>query len=122
MGEREYVIASHQGAGMVIVVKSGIEDTIKELQARIDDMLSNFRVNYAYNIPEYQEIKVQELVAKIKESYREDNDKLVPIEVDFSGICNQHRWSFYIDIDEDGVLINIGLDGDAPYYLEITEL
>lgn len=122
MGEKEYIIASHQGSGMDIVVRSGIEDTIKELQARIDDMLGNFRVNYAYNIPEYQEIKVQELVAKIKESYREDNDKLVPIEVDFSGICNQHRWSFYIDIDEDGVLVNIGLDGDAPYYLEITEL
>ena len=122
MGEKEYVIASHQGAGMDIVVKMGLEDTIKELQACIDDMLSSFRVNYAYNIPEYQEIKVQELVAKIKESYREDNDKLVPIEVDFSGICNQHRWSFYIDIDEDGVLVNIGLDGDAPYYLEITEL
>ena len=35
MSEREYVIASHQGAGMDIVVKSGIEDTIKELQDRI---------------------------------------------------------------------------------------
>lgn len=122
MGEKEYIIASHQGSGMDIVVRSGVEDTIKELQARIDDMLSSFRLNYAYNIPGHQDIKVQELVAKVKESYREDNDKLVPIEVDFSGICNQHRWSFYIDIDEDGVLVNIGLDGDAPYYLEITEL
>ena len=122
MGEKEYVIASHQGAGMDIVVKMGLEDTIKELQARLDDMLSSFRLNYAYNLHGHQEIKVQELVAKIKESYREDNYKLVPIEVDFSGICNQHRWSFYVDIDEDGVLVNIGLDGDAPYYLEITEL
>lgn len=121
MSEREYIIASHQGAGMDIVVKSGIEDTIKELQARIDDMLSNFRVNYAYNIPEYQETRVQDLVDKIKESYTEDNYKLVPVEVDFSGICNQHRWSFYVDINEDGILINIGLDGDAPYYLEVSE-
>lgn len=121
MSEKEYIIASHQGAGMDIVVKCGLEDTIKELQARLDDMLSSFRLNYAYNLPGHQEIKVQELVAKIKESYREDNYKLVPIEVDFSGICNQHRWSFYVDIDEDGVLVNIGLDGDAPYYLEVVE-
>lgn len=121
MGEKEYIIASHQGSGMDIVVRSGVEDTIKELQTRIDDMISNFRVNYAYNVPEYQETKVQELVAKVKESYTEDNYKLVPIEVDFSGICNQHRWSFYVDINEDGILINIGLDGDAPYYLEVSE-
>lgn len=122
MGEKEYIIASHQGAGMDIVVKSGIEDTIKELQARIDDMLSNFRVNYAYNVPEYQETKVQEVVAKVKESYTEDNYKLVPVEIEFSGMCNQHRWSVYVDIAEDGVLVNIGLDGDAPYYLEVSEL
>ena len=122
MVEREYIIASHQGAGMDIVVKCGLEDTIKELQARIDDMLSSFRLNYAYNLPGHQEIKVQELVAKVKESYTEDNYKIVPVEFDFSGMCNQHRWSFYVDIDEDGVLVNIGLDGDAPYYLEITEL
>lgn len=121
MIEKEYIIASHQGAGMDIVVKSGIEDTIKELQDCIDDMLSSFRLNYAYNIPGHQEIKVQELVAKIKESYTEDNYKIVPVEFDFSGICNQHRWSFYVDIDEDGVLVNIGLDGDAPYYLEVSE-
>lgn len=26
-----------------------------------------------------------------------------------------------MDVDEDGVLVNIGLDGDAPYYLEVSE-